>query len=70
MQMSIYFELLDADGNPHYSLNVLDPDQSSKLVAFGATSSSNAKLTTLILHNIMQHCRNVLEHYQIHNLHV
>jgi len=70
MQMSICFEHLDADGNPHYSMNVITPDQSSKLVAFGATSNTNAKLTTHILHNIMQHCKNVLEYYQIHNLHV
>jgi len=70
MQMSICFQQLDADGNPHYSMNVIVPDQSSKRVAFGATSSTNAKLTTHILHNIMQHCRNVLGYYQIHNLHV
>jgi len=61
--MSIFFEQLDADGNPHYFMNVIAPDQSSKLVAFGATSSTNAKLTTHILHNIMEHCRNVLEYY-------
>ena len=70
MQMSICFEQLDADGNPHYSMNVIALDQSSTLVAFGATSSTNAKLTTHTLHNIMQHCTNVLEYYQVHNLHV
>jgi len=70
MQMSICFEQLDADGNPHYSMNVIPPDQSRKLVSFGPTSSTNAKLTTHILRNIMQHCRNVLEYYHIHNLHV
>ena len=51
-------------------MNVLALDQSRKLVAFGATSSTNAKLTTHVLHNIMQHCRNVLEYYRIHTLHV
>ena len=51
-------------------MNVIPPDQSRKLVAFGTTSSTNAKLTTHLLRNIIQHCRNVLEYYQIHNLHV